>query len=33
MPVFFSQTTVRAPAPWTWAAVACVAAVAAAGPQ
>ena len=31
MPVFFSQTTVRAPAPWTWAAVACVAAVAAAG--
>jgi peptide/nickel transport system substrate-binding protein len=31
MPVFFSQTTVRAPAPWTWATVACVAAVAAAG--
>ena len=31
MPVFFRQMTVRASAPWLWAAVACVAAVVAAG--
>ena len=31
MPVFFRQMTVLASAPWLWAAVACVAAVVAAG--